>query len=286
MEIILNIEADHLDFFKDIDDIRHSFRKFAELLPADGTLIINADTPKYEDIIRDLPCNVITYGSSDMLDYSAANITYDEKGLVEFDLIKNRKAVDHIQLSVTGDHNVSNALASIATAELLQIPMETIKKGILSFSGTDRRFEYKGTFNGVTVVDDYAHHPTEIKATLRAAKELEKHRVICVFQPHRYTRTSLLKDEFATAFTSADEIYMTDIYSSGEDPIAGIDGRTIPDAVEAATHKVVHYVPSVDDIPAVLAKIVRPNDLVITMGAGSINQYGPKLLAILEEGLQ
>ena len=118
-----------------------------------------------------------------MLDYSAANITYDEKGLVEFDLIKNRKAVDHIQLSVTGDHNVSNALASIATAELLQIPMETIKKGILSFSGTDRRFEYKGTFNGVTVVDDYAHHPTEIAATLKAAQHYPHNQVWCETGP-------------------------------------------------------------------------------------------------------
>ena len=129
-------------------------------------MIINGDIDNYQEIYDSLDCNVITYGSSDSLDYSASNITYDEKGLVAFDLIKNRKAVDHIQLSVTGDHNVSNALASIATAELLQIPMETIKKGILSFSGTDRRFEYKGTFNGVTVVDDYAHHPTEIAATL------------------------------------------------------------------------------------------------------------------------
>lgn len=167
ISVILNIEEDHLDFFKDLEDIRHSFHQFAALLPPDGTLIINGDIDNYQEIYEGLDCNVITYGSSDMLDYSASNITYDEKGLVAFDLIKNGKAVDHIQLSVTGDHNVSNALASIATAELLQIPMETIKKGILSFSGTDRRFEYKGTFNGVTVVDDYAHHPTEIAATLR-----------------------------------------------------------------------------------------------------------------------
>ena len=134
-------------------------------------------------------------------------------------------------------------------------------------------------------MDDYAHHPTEIAATLRAAKELEKHRVICVFQPHRYTRTQLLANEFASAFTAADELYMTDIYAAGEDPIDGIDGRTIPDRIEAETGKHVNYVPNVDDIPKILSKVVRPNDLVITMGAGSINQYGPKLLELLEETL-
>ena len=180
-----------------------------------------------------------------------------------------------------------NSLASFIVAhECCHVPVPTIVKALGKFIGAKRRFETKGHVAGVWVVDDYAHHPTEIKATLKAAKELEKHRVICVFQPHRYSRTSLLKDEFATAFTSADEIYMTDIYSSGEDPISGIDGHTIPNIIGEVTHQHVNYVEDVNDLPAVLAKVVRPNDLVITMGAGSINQYGPKLLALLEEGLQ
>lgn len=134
-------------------------------------------------------------------------------------------------------------------------------------------------------MDDYAHHPTEIEATLKAAKELEKHRVICVFQPHRFTRTSLLLKEFARAFNAADEIYMTDIYSAGEEPIPGIDGHSIPNMIEKETHRKVNYISNIEDVPSILKNVVRTNDLVITMGAGTINQYGPKLLALLEEGL-
>ena len=162
ISVILNIEEDHLDFFKDLEDIRHSFHQFSALLPSDGTLIINGDIKDYQEIYEGLDCNVITYGSSAEFDYSATEIQYDEKGFVSFELLKHNTSCGRVQLSVTGDHNVSNALAAIATAELLGIPMDTIRKGLLSFSGTDRRFEYKGTFNGVTVVDDYAHHPTEL----------------------------------------------------------------------------------------------------------------------------
>lgn len=204
-----------------------------------------------------------------------------------YDIYHKGINIERVRLRVPGDHNVLNSLAAFIVAhDCCGVEARVITKGLGKFIGAKRRFETKGHVAGVWVVDDYAHHPTEIKATLKAAKELDKHRVICVFQPHRFSRTSLLKDEFATAFTSADEVYMTDIYSSGEDPIPGIDGNTIPNAIKEATGQDVNYVPSVDDLPEVLAKVVRPNDLVITMGAGSINQYGPKLLEILEEGLQ
>ena len=172
ISIILNIEADHLDFFKDLEDIRHSFHQFATLLPSDGTLIINGEIDQYQEICEGLDCSVITYGMSPEFDYSAQNITYDEKGRVAFDFFRNGKMDTHIVLSVTGDHNVSNALSAIATAELLGLSMDTIQKGLLSFSGTDRRFEYKGTIDDVTIVDDYAHHPTEIKATLKGCEAL------------------------------------------------------------------------------------------------------------------
>lgn len=185
----MNIEEDHLDFFKDLEDIRHSFHQFTALLPSDGTLVINGDIDDYPQIYKDLDCHVTTYGSSTDFDYSADNILHDEKGRVSFDLIKYGEVVTRIQLSVTGDHNVSNALASIATAELLNIPMESIQKGLLSFTGTDRRFEYKGTLDGVTIIDDYAHHPTEIQATLKAAKYYPHKSLWCIFQPHTYTRT-------------------------------------------------------------------------------------------------
>lgn len=277
ISVILNIEEDHLDFFKDLEDIRHSFHQFAALLPSDGTLIINGDIDNYQEIYDSLDCNVITYGSSDMLDYSAANITYDEKGLVAFDLIKNGKVVDHIQLSVTGDHNVSNALASIATAELLQIPMETIKKGILSFSGTDRRFEYKGTFNGVTVVDDYAHHPTEIEATLHAAKNYPHKKIWCVFQPHTYTRTKALLPEFAKALSLADHVVLADIYAARETDNLGISSANLQELIsEIGTP--CEYFPTFDEIENFLLENCTQGDLLITMGAGDVVNIGEQLL--------
>lgn len=277
ISVILNIEEDHLDFFKDLEDIRHSFHQFAALLPSDGTLIINGDIDNYQEIYEGLDCNVITYGSSDMLDYSASNITYDEKGLVAFDLIKNGKVVDHIQLSVTGDHNVSNALASIATAELLQIPMETIKKGILSFSGTDRRFEYKGTFNGVTVVDDYAHHPTEIAATLTAARNYPHGRIICVFQPHTYTRTKAFWNQFSDALTLADVVVLADVYAARETDTLGIHCEDLADDIRRKGTES-YYFPSFDAIENFLLETCTDNDLILTMGAGDIYQVGEHLL--------
>lgn len=277
ISVILNIEEDHLDFFKDLEDIRHSFHQFAALLPSDGTLIINGDIDNYQEIYDSLDCNVITYGSSDMLDYSASNITYDEKGLVAFDLIKNGKVVDHIQLSVTGDHNVSNALASIATAELLQIPMETIKKGILSFGGTDRRFEYKGTFNGVTVVDDYAHHPTEIAATLTAARNYPHGRIICVFQPHTYTRTKAFWNQFSDALTLADVVVLADVYAARETDTLGIHCEDLADDIRRKGTES-YYFPSFDAIENFLLETCTDNDLILTMGAGDIYQVGEHLL--------
>lgn len=277
ISVILNIEEDHLDFFKDLEDIRHSFHQFAALLPSDGTLIINGDIDNYQEIYDGLDCNVITYGSSDSLDYSASNITYDEKGLVAFDLIKNGKVVDHIQLSVTGDHNVSNALASIATAELLQIPMETIKKGILSFSGTDRRFEYKGTFNGVTVVDDYAHHPTEIEATLHAAHNYPHKKLWCVFQPHTYTRTKALLPEFAKALSLADHVVVADIYAARETDTLGISSEDLQKRIQELGTPC-EYFPTFDEIENYLLSNCQEGDLLITMGAGDVVNIGEQLL--------
>ena len=240
-------------------------------------MIINGDIDNYQEIYEGLDCNVITYGSSDMLDYSASNITYDEKGLVAFDLIKNRKAVDHIQLSVTGDHNVSNALASIATAELLQIPMETIKKGILSFSGTDRRFEYKGTFNGVTVVDDYAHHPTEIAATLKAAQHYPHNQVWCVFQPHTYTRTKAFFHEFAEALSHTDHLVLADIYAARETDTLGVSSAGLAEEARKLGTDA-HYLPSFEQIEDFLKENCKSGDLLITMGAGDVVKIGEDLL--------
>ena len=206
--IILNMDADHLDFFKDIDDIRHSFRKFAELLPEDGTLIINADTPKYEDIIRDLPCKVITYGLEHDADYQAADITYDKYGHASFSVLRNGVKVGSYYLKVPGIHNVSNALAAIALGHLLELPEEVIIKGLGSFTGTDRRFQYKGEVAGVTIIDDYAHHPTAIKYVIEATRvRYPGKKIVAIFQPDRFSRGARFAKEFAQEMDKADYPY-------------------------------------------------------------------------------
>ena len=277
ISVILNIEEDHLDFFKDLEDIRHSFHQFAALLPDNGTLVINGDIKDYPEIYSGLSCNVVTYGSSSDFDYSADNITYDANGHVSFDLILHGEKTDHICLSVTGDHNVSNALSAIAVADLLDIPMAVTKKGLLSFTGTDRRFEYKGEFNGVTVVDDYAHHPTEIEATLKAAQHSPHNSVWCVFQPHTYTRTKAFFHEFAEALSHADHLVLADIYAARETDTLGISSADLAkETAKLGTDT--HYYPSFEEIEAFLKENCHPGDLLITMGAGDVVTVGEDLL--------
>ena len=277
ISIILNMDADHLDFFKDIDDIRHSFRRFAELLPADGTLIINADTPKYEDIIRDLPCNVITYGLEHDADYQAADITYDKYGHASFSVLRNGVKVGSYYLKVPGIHNVSNALAAIALGHLLGLSEEVIIKGLGSFTGTDRRFQYKGEVAGVTIVDDYAHHPTEIEATLHAAHNYPHKKLWCVFQPHTYSRTIAFLDDFAKALSLCDHVIVTDIYAAREKDTGIVSSKDIVDRM--ADYDVdVHYIKEFDDIEKFILKNLVNGDLLITMGAGNIVEIGENLL--------
>ena len=262
ISIILNMDADHLDFFKDIDDIRHSFRRFAELLPADGTLIINADTPKYEDIIRDLPCNVITYGLEHDADYQAADITYDKYGHASFSVLRNGVKVGSYYLKVPGIHNVSNALAAIALGHLLGLSEEVIIKGLGSFTGTDRRFQYKGKVGGVTVIDDYAHHPTEIAATLKAAQHYPHNQVWCVFQPHTYTRTKAFFHEFAEALSHTDHLVLADIYAARETDTLGVSSAGLAEEARKLGTDA-HYLPSFEQIEDFLkenCKIRRPPD--------------------------
>lgn len=284
--VITNIEDDHMDYYKTMDNLLNAFCQFVETLGSKDKAIVCGDNDEIKRAMSKVNRRFVTYGLEETNDYVAKNIHYEDSSLV-YDVFHKGINLGRIRLRVPGNHNVLNSLAAFIVAyEVCEVPVSTIVKGLGKFIGAKRRFETKGHVAGVWVVDDYAHHPTEIKATLQAAKELEKHRVICVFQPHRFSRTQLLQNEFATAFTNADEVYMTDIYSSGEVPIEGVDGSTIPTAIERATGRSVHYVADINDLPKLLAKAVRPNDLVITMGAGSINQYGPKLLALLEEGLQ
>ncbi len=276
--IILNIDADHLDFFKDINDIRSSFRRFAELLPKDGILIINSEIDSLSEITDGLECKVITFGLEHDADYTAANISFDEKGHGSFDLVRNGVSTDiHIKLNVIGKHNIANALSAIALSEYYHIPTADIIKGLASFGGTERRFELKGSFNGVTVVDDYAHHPTEIKATLTAAAKYPHEHLWCVFQPHTYSRTRALLGEFAEALSHAENVILTDIYAAREKDPGDISSRTLQEEIKKLG-KDAYYFSSFEEIEKFLSENCVNGDLLITMGAGDVVNIGEDLV--------
>lgn len=278
ISIILNVEEDHMDFFKDIDDIRASFHKFAALLPADGTLVINKNIEKMESITDGLSCKVITYSETQNADYSASNITFDEWGNASFDLIKYGEYVGRITLSVAGNHNISNALSTIAVADILDIPLDTIQKGIRTFTGTDRRFEYKGEKNGFTIIDDYAHHPTEIKATLTSVRNYPHREVWCIFQPHTYTRTKAFFHEFAEALSLADHVIMADIYAARETDTLGVSSEALAEELKQLGADA-YYLSSFEAIENFVLEKTIHGDMLITMGAGDVVNIGDSLLS-------
>ncbi len=277
IEIILNIEADHLDFFSGIDDIRHSFRLFAEKLPEDGLLIIGSDIPDYTAITDGLNCRVITTGRSLSSDLGAADIIYDEYARAEFTLLKGGKPSGRIKLGVPGEHNVYNSLAAIAACEELGVSDEAVRKGLLNFTGTGRRFERKGEVGGVTIIDDYAHHPQEISATLATAKNIPHEKLWCVFQPHTYSRTKALMDDFATALSAADEVILAPIYAARETDTLGVSSQDLADRISALGTKA-NCFQTFDDIETFILENCVHGDLLITMGAGDIDKVGDRLL--------
>ena len=278
--IILNIEEDHLDFFKDLSDIRRSFRRFAELIPAEGTLIINAEIDNWEEIAKDLSCKVVTFSSEPGADYYPSDITLDKNGHPSFTLHGPAScgADTEITLCVPGMHNIGNALAAVAAADRLDIPRSASAKGLSLFKGTDRRFQYKGERNGFTIIDDYAHHPTEIEATLRAARACPYSRIICVFQPHTYTRTKSFMSGFAKALSLADIVILADIYAARETDTLGISSRTLQEEIKKLGHDCLYF-PTFSEIEEYLLANCRKNDLVITMGAGNVDKIGENLLS-------
>ncbi|WP_026892610.1 UDP-N-acetylmuramate--L-alanine ligase [Lacrimispora aerotolerans] len=277
--VILNIEADHLDFFKDLKDIRHSFRLFAEKLPEKGLLVINKDIDHMEDIIEGLPCKVITFGKNEESRYQAKNIRFDELARATYELYVDGKEVDTVTLGVSGEHNVYNSLSAAAVCSELGISMEMIKKGLKRFTGTNRRFEKKGEISGVTIIDDYAHHPQEIRATLETAKHYPHKKLWVVFQPHTYTRTRAFLDEFAESLSLADEVILADIYAARETDNLGISSKDIADRIEKMGVKV-HYIPSFEEIETFILENCIHGDLLITMGAGDIVKVGENLLGV------
>lgn len=267
--LITNIEEDHLDFFSGIDEIVDSFRRFAYLTKDVGHVVAMGGDENVQRALSGADdLNIITYGLEDKFDYYPENITY-HAGFPCFDVMKNGVKVCHIQLNVPGEHNILNALATVAVCSLMNVDPDTAAKGIETFKGTHRRFEKKGFLNGAVVIDDYAHHPTEIKATLEAAKKFPHNKILCVFQPHTYSRTRTLWEEFLGAFDDCDELILTHIYAARENS----DGVTTSEKLaQEIKEKGVNakYIDKFEDIAKYLKENTKEGDIVFTMGAGDV----------------
>jgi UDP-N-acetylmuramate--alanine ligase len=275
--VILNIEAEHLDFFKDLDDIRCSFRKFAEGCLPDGATIINGEIADLEQLTDGLSQQIVTYGFEPCFDFYATDLTYDDKACAHFTAMHQNTPIAEIHLSVPGRHNASNALAAIALAVTMGIDTDAIVRGLDAFGGANRRFQYKGCVDGVTIIDDYAHHPTEIRATLTAAQNYPHKRLVLVFQPHTYSRTKAFLDDFAEVLSLADVVVLADIYAAREQNTYGVSSKDLLTRLIAKGTEA-YYFPSFEEIEKFLLKKCVHDDLLITMGAGNVVEIGENLL--------
>ena len=275
--IILNVEEDHMDFFKDLDDIKHSFRTFASQTAEDGLIIINGDMDCTDDILSGIDRRHVTFGLQPDNDYSAADITFDSMGNASYNLLVKGEPAGEISLCVKGRHNVMNSLAAIACSQAIGLSFDTIRDGLLSFGGTHRRFELKGFLDQVTIVDDYAHHPTEIEATLTAAADYPHDELWVVFQPHTYTRTKAFLHDFARVLTMADHVVIAEIFAAREPDTGLVSSAELADLIrEAGTD--VYHIKTFREIEDFLRSRLRGKDLLITMGAGNVVEVGEDLL--------
>ncbi len=280
IEIILNIDSDHLDYFKDINQIVNSFDTFAALVPENGLIIAYDANPFVNQVITGLK-NVVTFGLNENSDYYASDIMFTEEGMPAFKVNHKGKELIKVQLSVPGEHNILNALAAFALTHTLGVEAETIKETLKTFKGTERRFDITGITNkGVKIVDDYAHHPTEIKATLSASQNVPHNQLWCIFQPHTYTRTRALFDEFAVAFEKTDKLILTEIYAAREKNIYKISSKQLVERIrEIAPDKDVIFIEDFDEIAEYIKENAETGDMVITMGAGDVYKVGEKILS-------
>jgi UDP-N-acetylmuramate--alanine ligase len=281
--VLTNADAEHLDHFKGIEDICRCFGEFVNKVPFYGTVVLCLDDANVQAMIPSTKRRAMTYGFLPQADVVARDVRYErERFGSEFTVVLRGEELGRMRLSVPGRHNVLNALAATAVGLDLKIDFSQIVEGLATFRGADRRFQIKGERAGVLVVDDYGHHPTEIHATLDAAASSGR-RVVVIFQPHRYSRTKHLLDDFGRAFYSAAVVFVTDFYAACEDPIPGITGERLAESIEQHGHKNVRYGGSVESTVAAALEIVRPGDLVLTLGAGSIHHAGDTILSRLEE---
>ena len=271
--VILNVEEDHLDFFKDLRDIQHSFRQFAELVPEAGSVIVNADNASAMEAVAGIAHPVFTFGLDHPADCTAANLQ-EVDGRPVFDVMVRGEKYAHVELHIYGHHNVLNALAAASAAYVLGLPGHAVEEGLASFTGAGRRFEHKGTYHGAEVYDDYAHHPDELHALFTTAREMGYQRLVVAFQPHTYSRTAKLFDRFVEELKIPDVAILAEIFAAREQNTLGISSadlcRNVPGAV---------YCSTLDKVADQLRQVARPGDLILTVGAGDIYRAGEKLLA-------
>jgi len=275
--VVTNIDPEHLDYYRGIEEIKEAFLNFLDKIPFFGLAVLCLDHSNIQSLIPRLKKRFVTYGLTTQADFQAKEITFE--GLsTSFDVLHQRKEIGRLKIQMPGLHNVYNALATIATAFELEIPFKMVQDALCDFSGIQRRFQIKGEKKGILIVDDYGHHPVEIMATLRAARMGWQRRVLAVFQPHRYTRTKALFQDFLTAFYDADFLILTEIYPAGEDRIEGVEARGLFEGIREYGHKNVAYFKEKKEVVEHLLRIVAPGDLVITLGAGDIWQVADELL--------
>jgi UDP-N-acetylmuramate--alanine ligase len=283
ISVVANIDAEHLDHYGSHDAVKQAFVDFANRVPFYGLVVACLDHPHVQDILPRIEKRVTTYGMTEQADYSAHDVAFE--GLsTRFSLVRRGSALGEFRVRMPGVHNVLNALATIVVADEVGIDHDVVRDALATFAGVQRRFTVLGEHAGITVVDDYGHHPTEIEMTLQAAHQAYGRRVVVAFQPHRYTRTHHLFEELTRAFNRADVLLVTDVYAAGEPPIAGADAESLVRAIRAHGHRDVAYVAErADLVPELLAR-TRAGDVVITLGAGSITRTGPELMKALQTG--
>jgi UDP-N-acetylmuramate--alanine ligase len=282
--VVTNIENDHMDFYKTMENILHTFKAFLHKLPQNtGVGILCFDNAHIRELVHEVDRPYISYGIDHNAQYMARNLK-TQGATSTYDVYHEEELLGSIKIHVPGRHNVANSLAAVVVGLSIGLTFMEIAEGLSYFQGAKRRFQTKARINGVWVIDDYAHHPTEIMTTLLAARQTEPKRLICVFQPHRYSRTAFLRNEFGSAFNPSDILVLTDVYSAGEAPMPGITGEVLKEEVERQTSKKVIYIADKDKIARYLSEIVEPGDLVITMGAGNIYRVGEELIEALVQG--
>lgn len=281
LAVVTNIDEDHMESYAGLEDLKDAFVRFVNKVPFYGAVILCLDEPNVQSIIPKIKRRIVSYGFSGQADLVIVNPVFEGRRS-HYQLRYRGELLGNFQLNIPGRHNVANATAALAVGLDLGIPSSVLSTALEHFAGADRRFQVKGQSHGITVIDDYGHHPTEIKATLEAARLLGEQRVIVVFQPHRYSRTQYCFEGFARSFYQADVVIVGDIYGAGEDPLEGVDSKRLVEAIKAHGHKNARYVGDLSRIPPVLKPELNAGDVVITMGAGNVWKVADELLAILE----